>query len=124
MPTVSSVALGGLQVVALLLPVVIATTRFLVPELEPDERHNKRRKRKLEWLQDWMVFAGLAAIAFLCVCAIMLVWAVVTAYSMPPVLFLGFILLLTAILVFAYPIILIVNDQRNRGNLPSLEPPR
>ena len=123
MSQVSTVALGGLQVVALLLPVVIVTTRFLVPRLEPGDVRLRREKR-LNWLQKWVMIGGLASIVLLSVSAILLVWVVLVTYSMPVSLTLGFLLLLAAVLLFAFPIMLILYDQYTNGNVPSLESPR
>jgi len=123
MSQVSTVALGGLQVVALLLPVVIVTTRFLVPRLEPGDVRLRREKR-LNWLQKWVMIGGLASIVLLSVSAILLVWVVLVTYSMPVSLTLGFLLLLAAVLLFAFPIMLILHDQYTNGNVPSLESPR
>ncbi|MFY4816524.1 hypothetical protein ACOJIV_28215 [Haloarcula sp. AONF1] len=124
MTSVSAIALGGLQVVALLLPVVIATTRFLVPQLEPTEDQLRKRRQKFEWLQTWIVFGGLGAIVLLSICAVLFVGALIVNYNLPVTLLFGFLLLLAAILAFAFPIMLVVSDQRKRGNIPSLEPPR
>jgi hypothetical protein len=124
MTSVSGIALGGLQVVALLLPVVIATTRFLAPELTPAEDQSLTRKRKLEWLQLWVLFGGLGAIVLLSVSAVFLVWVIIITYNLPTTLLFGFLLLLGAVLLFAFPIMLVVNDQRKRGNVPPIDPPR
>ena len=123
MSQVSTVALGGLQVVALLLPVVIVTTRFLVPRLEPGDVRLRREKR-LNWLQKWVMIGGLASIVLLSASAILLVWVVIVTYSMPASLTVGFLLLLAAVLLFAFPIMLILHDQYTNDNIPSLESPR
>lgn len=124
MTSVSGIALGGLQVVALLLPVVIATTRFLAPELTPAEDQSLTRKKKLEWLQLWVLFGGLGAIVLLSVSAVFLMWVIIITYNLPTTLLFGFLLLLGAVLLFAFPIMLVVNDQRKRGNVPPIDPPR
>lgn len=92
--SVSSIALGGLQLVALLLPVVILTTRFLAPQLAPTGEERLTREKKLEWLQTWIVFGSLGAIILLSIGAVLLVWALITTYDMSNSLFFGFLLLI------------------------------
>lgn len=121
--SVSSIALGGLQVVALLLPVVILTTRFLAPQLAPTGEERLTREKKLEWLQTWIVFGSLGAIILLSIGAVLLVWTLITTYDMSNSLFFGFLLLMGGILLFVFPVMLVVYDQRKLGNIPSIDPP-
>lgn len=115
MPTVSSVALGGLQVVALLAAVVVAASRLLIVSLEPSSTN--------DWLRKVIAYGAIISLTVLSVAAICFTAGLMGAYGMPPLIDLAFILLLIGLAAFATPMALLVYLKREEGKLPTLEPP-
>jgi hypothetical protein len=116
MPTVSSVALGGLQVVALLAAVVVAGSRLLIGSLEPNSTN--------DWLKKLIAYGAIISLTVLSVAAILFTVGLMGAYGMPPAIDLAFISLLIGLVAFATPMALLVYLKWDEGKLPSVEPPR
>ncbi len=118
MPTVSSVALGGLQVVALLAAVVVAGSRLLIAGLDPtsDEDVNY-------WMARIIAYSSIVSLITLSVAGILFTLGLMSAYAMPAWIDLAFLLLLAGLAAFSAPMALLIYHKWNQDKLPSLESP-
>lgn len=120
MPTISSVALGGLQVVALLAAVVVAGSRLLIAGLNP----KSGSKRKDDWLIRVIAYGAIISLLMLFLASIMFVVGLMSAYGMPPLIDLAFISLLVGLAAFGLPMLLLIYYKQEQNSLPSIEPPQ
>lgn len=118
MPTVSSVALGGLQVVALLAAVVVAGSRLLIAGLDPtsDEDVNY-------WMARIIAYTSIVSLITLSIAGILFTLGLMSAYAMPAWIDLAFLLLLAGLAAFSAPMALVIYHKWNQDKLPSLESP-
>ncbi len=119
MPTVSSVALGGLQAVALLAAVVVAGSRLLIAGLDPHPEQDEENV----WVAKVIAYGAIVSLIAFFVAAVLFIIGLMGAYGMPPLLDLAFIFLLLGVMVFAVPMALLIFTKRNQGKLPSLNSP-
>jgi len=119
-PTVSSIALGGLQVVALLAAVVVAGSRLLISGLEP----SSGREDTNNWLAKVIAYGAIGSLIALSGAAILFILGLMSAYGMPPLVDLAFLLLLGGLTAFGVPMALLVYYKWQQDKLPSPEPPR
>jgi len=118
MPTVSSVALGGLQVVALLAAVVVAGSRLLIAGLEPTSRSENENHR----LARVIGYCAIISLITLFVAGVLFTIGLMSAYAMPPAIDLAFLFLLAGLVLFGAPMALLIYHKWNQNKLPSLEP--
>lgn len=119
MPTVSSVALGGLQVVALLAAVIVAGSRLLIAGLGPSSGGNSKNS----WLAKVIAYGAIFSLISLFFASILFILGLMGSYGMPPLMDLAFIFLLTGLTAFGVPMILLVYYKHQQGKLPTIEPP-
>jgi len=120
MATVSSVALGGLQVIALLAAVIVAGSRLLIAGLGPNHREDSRNN----WLAKIIAYGAIFSLITLFSASILFIIGLMGAYGMPPLIDLAFIFLLLGLAAFGVPMVLLIYYKSQQGNLPSLEPSR
>jgi len=120
MATVSSVALGGLQVIALLSAVIVAGSRLMIVGIGPNSKENSRNN----WLAKLIAYGAIISLIILFLASILFISGLMGAYGMPPLIDLAFILLLFGLVVFGVPMVLLIYYRIQEGKLPSLEPPR
>lgn len=120
MATVSSVALGGLQVIALLAAVIVAGSRLLIAGLGPSSRDDSRNN----WLAKLIAYGAIFALIALFLASILFIFGLMGSYGMPPVIDLAFIFLLIGVTAFGVPMVLVIYYKSQQGKLPSLQPPR
>lgn len=120
MVTVSSVALGGLQVVALLAAVVVAGARLLIAGLEPSSRTGDENN----WLGKLVAYGAIVSLISLSISAVLFIFGLMGAYAMPAPIDLAFLCLLIGLIVFGAPMVVVVFYKWKQGKLPSAKPPR
>ena len=119
MVTVSSVAIGGLQVVALLAAVIVAGSRLLIAGLGPNSNDDSRNS----WLARLIAYGAIFSLITLFFASILFIFGLMASYGMPPLIDLAFIFLLIGLAAFGVPMILLIYYKSQQGKLPSLEPP-
>ena len=108
--TTATMALDALQVIGLLLPVVMVTMRFLVPELEPNSDALRSEQKRQKRVQNAVGKASIITLVLLLAAAVFMTIGIITTYNLPAALLFGYIILLTALILFGGGLAYVVYD--------------
>lgn len=106
--------------VALLAAVVVAGSRLLITGLEP----SSRREDPNNWLAKVIAYGAIGSLIALSGAAVLFIFGLMSAYGMPPLVDLAFLLLLIGLTAFGVPMVLLVHYKWQQDKLPAPEPPR
>lgn len=104
--TTHRVLLGGLQAIALLLPVVILTGRWLLDELEPSREDSIKLEKRKEKAHDAVGFATITSLVALGIAGVFLAFELVLK-QMPALAWIGVLALLIGFATYAMILIYI-----------------